>query len=264
MKRRRMRARARGFTLVELLVVIGIIAVLIAILLPALNKARAAARTTQCLSNIRQMGAGFLSYSQFECRGKSFLDTDSGPDEPHWMWRISPYVQKLEFVSVCPETAGLGNVLVGPPQNWYTGSINTYWQLENRHSSYALNCWIYRLTGPNDVIITALGMGTPGDYFKLPYVKETDRIPLFADGGWCGTWPVETDDPKNFAPAYDTTCYNGGLSGPQQMQRIYMKRHGKAINVVFLDSHAETVPLGGLWQLKWSMKFKPRQVATPG
>src|SRR5262245_14616202 len=58
----RHRAASSGFTIVELLVVLGIISVLVAILMPALIKARESARRVQCASNMRQMGVIFQMY----------------------------------------------------------------------------------------------------------------------------------------------------------------------------------------------------------
>lgn len=96
-----------GFTLIELLVVIAIIGVLIAILLPAVQHARAAARRTQCQNNLKQIG---LALHQFHDQSGAFpparlvLDgvrtlssngTTIGMDEPSWLIHILPHLEQL-------------------------------------------------------------------------------------------------------------------------------------------------------------------------
>ena len=74
---RNTRRARRGFTLVELLVVIGIIALLISILLPTLNRARAAAKSVVCQSNLRQVGLGLLIYADSNGQKLPPADTPS-------------------------------------------------------------------------------------------------------------------------------------------------------------------------------------------
>src|SRR5438046_10734817 len=83
-----------GFTHVELLVVIGIIAVLIGILLPALSKARAQANLVACSSNLRQLNVCMIMYEQ-DYKGKLTVEWTNGP---LWPYLLKPYLDRKSVV----------------------------------------------------------------------------------------------------------------------------------------------------------------------
>jgi prepilin-type processing-associated H-X9-DG protein/prepilin-type N-terminal cleavage/methylation domain-containing protein len=102
-------SRAPAFTLVELLVVIGIIALLVAILLPVLGTARRQANTTKCMANLRSIGQALVLYANDHkgfgpiCVHRNdavmFPLSASGEQEMRWPDRLAPYVAKAKNIT---------------------------------------------------------------------------------------------------------------------------------------------------------------------
>jgi len=94
--------RRRGFTLIELLVVIAIIAILAAILFPVFARAREKARQSSCLSNVKQLMLGLLSYAQdYDETMPSCWTGSSTYDHPFWYEKVAPYIKNTQIL-LCP------------------------------------------------------------------------------------------------------------------------------------------------------------------
>ncbi len=121
--------RLRGFTLIELLVVVSIIALLIAILMPALGRARQSARKVACMSNVRQMGIACQEYlSEYDGHLPPSSCHITKPED-YWIFILGHYTQS-ELLFRCPAEK---------VDNFVDWDIPLSEQRDRRYSSFCVN-----------------------------------------------------------------------------------------------------------------------------
>ena len=224
--------KPRGFTLIELLVVIAIIALLMAILMPALQRVRKQAKTILCQANLKQWGIVWSMYTD-ENNGK-FPDY-MGAD---WMFRLIEYYSNTEKLLYCP--MALKTQSEGAPVRYSAIESSS-----GPRGSYALNEWIY------DSDDTSGGRSLD-DYWRSINHKGLNNVPVMADGAWrADGQPYPTDSP----PSYDGEPRSGVGTSGNEMRIFCIDRHDGAVNVLFMDWTTRKVGLKELWTLKWHVSF---------
>ena len=257
--------RRRGFTLVELLVVIGVIAVLMALLLPALNRARRQGRSVACLAHLQQLGAAFQIYLQHN-NGKppgGALDDDNV-----WVPLLRHYVPGSLGAMFCPEAPEPSGTAQYDFGTWQIGTAHHAWAWMRTRlatgadwsldgGSYGINGWMLRVP-------PWYPLPRPHDWFLRWPPKESSKVPLLADGAYYVAWPEHTDPPpRNLVTPVPVRGAVPGGEGNTGMRNFSMASHGRAVNVLFVDGHARTVQLPDLWRLTWQEQFVAADVTLP-
>jgi len=241
--------RRNGFTLIELLVVISIIALLLALLMPAMQRIRKQARAVACQSHLKQWCMVWAMY--LDDHGGSFHPgwppASAGFQPSHtWPNLLAPYM-KNEKIRFCPSAKKLRSEgALDPYAAWGPRSA-----FKMTTGSYGVNGWVCNpLMATGDLYPTR---GEPVSWlWRTIHVGKglAARIPLFSGCSTIDGKPLEADAPPN-----DLVDIADWGSGGSEIKRFCLARHEGAVNVTFFDYSLRKIGVKELWTLKWHREF---------